>query len=430
MSDELVHLKKSDGPESLLPVLVKDYRSLMLGHACEEEAALLSEARNLFQDRYYDHALLDLWNASVLNLRRRVESYGIDLFMSVAKDEPGRRKYDPDGDSIQDRWAGVDDHVLVQVATKLGLLNKKAGKALEMIGWMRSHRSAAHGSDDKVGAEDVVAFGLLLQTNLFQQPFPEPGHSVGSLFDPVKADALNDDNIEMLIDQIRTMRPQDIKVAFGFMLDLLCKGEPPAFDNVKRLFPAVWERASDDLRKTAGLRYHTYMVNKKADDSADGNARLRVLEFLIQVQGVKYIPDSARAVVYRHAAKSLAKAKDTAYGFSAEVSAAKTLAQLGSSVPSLAFDEVYQEILAVWCGNYWRRSAAFAVLQPFVDALGTEQIRTIARMFMSNERVRSELFQDKPQQQAIHLLEGLRTRLTIEAHRAEVDEAIESVKAL
>ena len=39
-----------------------------------------------------------------------------------------------------------------------------------MINWMRSHGSAAHLSDDKVGAEDVIAFGLLLQKNLFECP--------------------------------------------------------------------------------------------------------------------------------------------------------------------------------------------------------------------------------------------------------------------
>ena len=428
MARDLVRSGGADEASGSLPAIVADYRSLALANACEEEAAVLKQAGDLYQDGYFDHALIDLWNASVLNLRRRVEAYGIDLFQSVAKDEPGRKKYDPAGETIQEKWAGVDDCVLVNAATKLGLLNKKAGKTLEMINWMRNHGSAAHLSDDKVGPEDVRAFALLLQKNLFEFPFPDPGHSVSSLFDPVKSEVLDDTTIEMLRDQVRALRPQDVKVAFGFMLDMLCKGESPALDNVRTLFPVVWERASDDSRKTAGLRYHTFTVNKKADDSSDGNARLRILELLIDVKGVKFIPDSARTVVFRHAAKKLATAKDTAYGFSAEESAAKTLAQLGPFVPSIAFEEVYQEILAVWCGNYWRRSGAYFHLKPFISSLGTEQIRGMAEMFKSNERVRAELFQEKPKNQAISLLEKLKERLTLEAHKAEVEAAIRSLK--
>lgn len=431
MSKALKKLDDDDGNNTApLPALVKDYHSLMLTHASTEEAAILTQAGNLFRDGYFDHALLDLWNASVFNLRRRVEAYGIDLFLSVAKDEPGRKKFDHDGETLQERWAGVDDFVLVQVATKLGLLNKKAGKSLEMINWMRSHGSAAHLSDDKVGPEDVAAFALLLQKNLFECPFPDPGHSVSALFDPVKTESLDETTLDMLRDQIKALRPQDVKVAFGFMLDLLCGGESPSLENVKALLPTVWERTSDELKKTAGLRYHTFTVNKKADDSSDGNARLRILEFLVEVEGVKYIPDSARAVVFRHAAKALAKAKDTSYGFAAEESAAKTLSQFGNSIPSIAFEEVYQEILAVWCGNYWRRSSAHVFLAKFINNLKTEQIRAIAEMFVSNERVRAELFQEKPKQQAVRLLESLKERLTVESHKSEVADAIRSVKSL
>jgi hypothetical protein len=55
----------------------------------------------------------------------------------------------------------------------------------------------------------------------------------------------------------------------------------------------------------------------------------------------QYIPDAARATIYRKAAKSLAKAKDSSYGWAAEVTAAKSLAQLGPYVPSVAIEEVY-----------------------------------------------------------------------------------------
>jgi len=394
------------------------------------ESELLAQARKLFDAEFYDHSLLDVWNAAISNLRRRVETYGVDLFESVVKDEPGRKKYNSEGETLSERWAGVDDLTLITGATNLGLVNKKAGKSLEMINWMRNHASPAHNSDHKVEREDVVGLVLILQKNLFEAELPDPGHSVSGLFEPVKASELGKDEIKLLIDQINGLRAADIKVAFGFMLDLLCKGEEPAIDNVKELFPSVWERANEDIRKTAGLRYHGYRTNPESDESEDQGAAIRILDFLTAVSGIKYIPDGARAAIYRQAAKKLAQAKDTSYGWAAEQAAAKTLKQFGAHVPSIAFTEVYQEILAVWCGNYWGRSTAHVSLSPFIEKLNTKKLMELAGMFRDNDRVRAELFQRKPKKQAIELLESFKGRVTIQAHKDELDEIIKDIKDL
>lgn len=394
------------------------------------ESELLSQARKLFDAEFYDHSLLDVWNAAISNLRRRVEAYGIDLFESVVKDEPGRKKYNSEGETLSERWAGVDDLTLIAGATNLGLLNKKAGKSLEMINWMRNHASPAHNSDHKVEKEDVIGLVLILQKNLFEAVLPDPGHSVSGLFEPIKASELGDEELELLTDQINALKAADVKVAFGFMLDLLCKGVEPSVDNVWELFPVVWERANEDIRKTAGLRYHGYKLNPESDESEDQGGAVRILDFLTEVSGIKYIPDGARASIYRRGAKKLAKAKDTSYGWVDEQKAAKTFKQFGPHVPNIAFEEVYQEILAVWCGNYWGRSTAYVRLSEFIDNLNSKKIMELAGMFKDNERVRSELFQSKPKKHAVKLLESFKDKVTIQAHKNELDELIAEVEDL
>lgn len=413
-----------------LPAILEGASGEKFPALVDRETDLLAQARKLFDAEFYDHALLDIWNAAISNLRRRVEAYGVDLFQSVVKDEPGRKKYNPEGETLSERWASVDDLTLIAGATNLGLVNKKAGKSLEMINWMRNHASPAHDSDHKVEKEDVIGLVLILQKNLFESNLPDPGHSVSGLFEPVKASELGDEEIELLIDQINGLRVADIKVAFGFMLDLLCKGEEPALVNVRELFPAVWERANDDLRKAAGLRYHGYKLNPDSDDSEDQGATVRILDFLTEVSGIKYIPDGARAAIYRRAAKKLASAKNTSYGWSLEQKAAKTLKQFGPHVPSIAFTEVYQEIISVWCGNYWGRSTAFTSLKEFIDTLNSKRVMELAGMFRDNERVRSELFQSKPKKQAVALLEKMKGKVTIQAHKDEIDEIINEVEDL
>jgi hypothetical protein len=371
-----------------------------------------------------------VWNAAISNLRRRIEAYGVDLFQSVIKDDPGRKKYNTEGETLSERWATVDDLTLISGATKLGLLNKKAGKSLEMINWMRNHASPAHDSDHKVEKEDVIGLVLILQKSLFESQLPDPGHSVSGLFDPIKNSVLGEEELDLLIDQINGLRIADIKVAFGFMLDLLCKGEEPALENLLKLFPSLWERASDDLRKTAGLRYHGYRLNPESDESDDQGAAVRILDFLTEVTGIKYIPTGARATIYRRAAKKLAKAKDTSYGWAAEERAAKTFRQFGPHVPSIAFTEVYQEILAVWCGNYWGRSEAHNMLTEFIETLNSKRIMELAEMFRDNERVKAELFLSRPKKQAMKLLKELKGKVTIQAHKDELDEIVKAVNDL
>jgi len=408
-------------------LLILDAEKISLFPLVEKERENLIQAAKLLKDGYCEYALLGLWNAAVSNLKRRAEAYGVDLWLSIIKEEPGRKKYDKDGETLSERWEGVDDLVLISGATNLGVLNKKAGKSLEMINWMRNHASGAHDTDEKVGPEDVFAIALLLQKNLFSLPIPDPGHSVSSLFDPIKNGVLSSEQIIIFRDEIKVLRNQDVRICFGFMLDILCGEESPAVNNVFELFPDVWERSNEDLRKTAGMKYHFFTFEVNPQDSSKA-AKNRLRDFLIKVKGIKYVPDAARAQLYRHAAKKLAEAKDTAYGWRDEEVIAKTLAQFGSNVPSVAFEEVYQEILAVWCGNYWGRSTCYIILADFIEHLNTDQILQVTRMFRENERVKRELFQKDPKKHAIEFLSSLEPRLTIETHKEEVRRAIQEIE--
>jgi hypothetical protein len=300
-----------------------------------------------------------------------------------------------------------------------------------MINWMRNHATPAHDTNNTVNKNDVIAMALMLQENLFMLPLPEPGHSIKAIIDPIRKDFLTEYALDQIGKQIETSTNTEIRVIFGFMLDLILAGDEPAWGNVNVLFSVVWEKASDTLRSVAGNKYNSLcLVSAEVLDNRTKEAKQRLLEMLIKVKGVKYIPDATRAKLYGRSADILAKAKDTSYGWKEEERAAKTLEQLGPYVPSLVFVHVYQEILSVWCGNYWGRSNAYSVLSPFIDVLQTEKIRALADLFKTNDRVRDELCQQKPKNNAISLLESLKCKLTINSHKNEIDDIISNIRAL
>lgn len=396
----------------------------------ESELSMIENAAKLMNLDFPDHSLLEIWNAGIHNLRRRVEAYSIDMFLSSISNLSGRKNYKKDGDTIAERWSGVDDEILLKGAEQIGVLNKKAMKALEMIEWMRNHASPSHDSDDAVTSEDVNGLVLIIKKNLFELSMPDPGHSPVGLLEPIKNTELDEVQIELFKQQIKSYNNKDIRMLFGFSLEVICNGEEPSYSNIMRLFPDIWDMSTEDLKTNMGMKFHNYMFDPQMDSSNDVNAKSRVYEALISVHGIKYIPDATRAVIYRKLAKNLGSAKNTAYGWSAEYREAKALAQAGINVPSIAFEEVYQEILSVWCGNYWGRSDAYLVLKEFIDEVGTQDKLKIARLFSSNARVREELFQIKPKRQAIALLNSIIESMTVESHKAEVQSILDEVKLI
>lgn len=396
----------------------------------DSEKRTLEIARKLYDAGFYPQSLLEMWNASSNNIKRRIEAYGVELFLSVVKDESGRKSYNLNGDTINEKWENVDDFVLIQGAKKLGLISKKASKGLETVNWMRSHASSAHGSDEQVNAQEVISLAMLLEATLFSQPLPDPGHSVSGLFKPVKEINLSLEQITTFKDQIKSFNQQDLRTVYGFLLDMLCDGEEPSLSNCLPLLLESWNHITEDVKKIAGFRYHTFAIDHDSDTSNDKGAKTRIIEFLLQVNGVAYIPDGARAKIYRKLAEKLRDAKNTSYGWGKESTVSKTIEQFGPFVPTIAFEEFYQEVLAVIIGNYWGRSDAYTYLEGFISTLNSDKLREIVRLFRENERVQEELSYQRPKQIAISLLQQIREKFTIEANKSETDECISFIDKL
>lgn len=415
--------------DNAITVLDANYLSTYVT-ADEKEQIMIEKAANLLTADFPDHALLEIWNASVHNLRRRIELYSIDIFLSTVQSLSGRKKYKNEGDTLSERWGDVDDAVLLEGAEQIGVLNKKAAKALEMVNWMRNHASPAHDNEDSVSREDVLGLVAIIKSNLFDHPLPDPVHSPITLLNQIKNEVLTSDQIDLFKDQIDNFSNKDIRTIFGFATDAICSGEQPKYDNVIELFESIWIKSTEELKTNMGLRIHNYMIDPTKDTSSDSQASDRLYAAILSVDGIKYIPDQTRAVIYRRLACKLASAKDTSYGWSLENSASRALKQVGIHIPSIAFEEVYQEILSVWCGNYWGRSEAYNILREFIFGIDAKKKVKVAKLFLSNDRVKSELGQSRPQRYALSLLDEIKSSLTNQSQINEIDTVINEVQKL
>jgi len=395
----------------------------------EFEQTKITDAGNLLELEYPGHSLMDIWNAAAHNLRRRIEAYSVDMFVSsVSTLSSGRRKYNEKGETLSERWSEVDDSVLIYGASQLKLIDKKTEKSLEMVNWMRNHASAAHESDFEVKKTDVIGLVQILAPNLFNTPMPDPVHSPISLIEAIKNDLLDDRQIELFKEQISNYRKSDIKIMYGFSMNQIITGELPAYDNITKLFPTIWELIDEESKKNIGKKYYDLSFSSTEDSSADKKALSRLFEQIVIVNGVGYMPDSCRSAIYRELAKKLAKAKDTVYGWASENAESRALAQVGPYVPASVYEDVYQEILCVWCGNYWGRSEAHNILEDFIFTIPHKDMIKVIKLFKTNKRAQEELFLPRPKKRAMELMERIKSELKIDAQKNVIDEVMEFVR--
>lgn len=86
-------------------------------------------------------------------------------------------------------------------------------------------------------------------------------------------------------------------------------GVAPAWQNAAALLPVAWEKASENVGKSVGLRYQTIRLDSTTNTSIDKAVDLWLLDFLTRVDGLGHVPDATSAELYRRAARRLAAGK-------------------------------------------------------------------------------------------------------------------------
>ena len=70
------------------------------------------------------------------------------------------------------------------------------------------------------------------------------------------------------------------------------------------------------------------------------------------------------------------------------------------------------------------------VLRDFIYDVGTQDKLKISRLFLSNDRVREELFQTKPKRQAVSLLNEIMETMNVESHKSEIQKIIDEIEKI
>lgn len=132
----------------------------------EDEIYSLKEANELILLEKYSYSLFAIWNSVVLNIQRRMESFGIINFLNILeKDET----FNQEGNTLKDRWLNINEFNLIQYANKINIINHVTQELLTTLYWMKSNTNEEE--TKIIDKEEVFALLYLIEKNLFLIPF-------------------------------------------------------------------------------------------------------------------------------------------------------------------------------------------------------------------------------------------------------------------
>ena len=299
---------------------------------------LLTKAKAAIDAGLNDSAINYFWNLTMHDLYRKILAYGIDYFKSAINWSGAPLK------TISD-LREVKDYQIISGAYSLGIIPAESHFFLQQCREIRNNFSTAHYPMGEIDTIETANFIKNCIKYVLTLDLPAPGMQIKDLIDQMGTEKLKDCSkvILSIENQAPSIREAILHNLFSNFIRQDC--DPNLKYNIKQVAPNVWELVKDDVRSNVAARY-TSLKDVKNEDAAK-----EAEEFLKMVDGIKYIPEDNRAIIFNRNAQEFL---DTHFGwdnFYNEPTYAKNLLLLGSEVPQISMKLYVLSVLMSFIGN-------------------------------------------------------------------------------
>lgn len=318
----------STGWESVVKAIRGDYQA----------DPILIKAKTAIDARLYDSAINYFWNLTMYDLYRKIMTYGIDYFKSAINWNGAPLK------TIDD-LREVKDYQIISGAYSLGIIPAESHFFLQQCREIRNNFSTAHYALGEIDSIETVNFIKNCIKYVLTLDLPAPGMQIKELIDQMETDKLKDcDKMILSIEsQAPSIREAILHNLFSNFIKQDCT--PNLKYNIRQVAPKVWDMVKDEVRSNVAARY-TSLKEVKSEDAAK-----EAEEFLKMVDGIRYIPEDNRAIIFNRYAQELLDAHFGWDNFYKEPTYAKNLMMLGSDVPQTSMKQYVLSVMMSFVGN-------------------------------------------------------------------------------
>lgn len=137
----------------------------------DSEIYSIKEAQDLILIEKYSYSLFAFWTCVVINLQRRIENFGINIFLNMAKKSGENEPYNINGNTLKDRWLNINEYKIIDYAKKLNIINHVSHDIITTLFWMKSNTN--EDENKNLTQQEILSIVYLLEKNLFLLPFKE-----------------------------------------------------------------------------------------------------------------------------------------------------------------------------------------------------------------------------------------------------------------
>ncbi|MFF0415602.1 hypothetical protein ACFYUY_34890 [Kitasatospora sp. NPDC004745] len=235
----------------------------------------------------FDAALNYLWDETVSELRKRVVNFDLQYFYDVAEKSDKKRMELKDEDDLPK----LDDQKLLNGSREIGLISDIGFQELDLIRYMRNWASAAHPNQAQLDGLQLANWLGTCIKHAITLPYDQVTAQVKKLLAKVKEKRLDDSTIKEITSffvNLPSVQADPLTSGlFGRYTTLTTT--PETLDNIRGLWPKLWDRVSDEARYNFGLRLGRFRAN--GDEEQADLAR----QLIDLVDGATYLPSEEKA---------------------------------------------------------------------------------------------------------------------------------------
>lgn len=344
----------------------------------------LEKAKIALQVNLNDSAINYIWNLTIYDLYKKIEKYGIDYFSSAINWEGKPLK------KLEDLQE-VKDYQVIDGAYALGILPDEAQFFLQRCREIRNNFSAAHYPMGELDKFETMNFIKNCIKYVLTYDLPAPGIQIKDLVARLSQDKLNKvEEITFIIEnQSKRIHGAILHNLFSHFIKQDCNAILKY--NIKLIAPKLWELVDEEVKSSIASRF-TSLKEIKGQDEAN-----EALAFLKLVDGVSYIPEGYKDIIFSKHSRLLIDAHFGMNNFYNEPGYARDLVSLGYDVPTSAIQSYVKAIVLSYVGNcYGVSHNAQSYNEDMITNLSQTGVRTLFRLISKDKQVVRELCSISP----------------------------------
>lgn len=371
------------------------------------DVKLLDKVKTAINVSLNDSAINYIWNLTIYDLYKKIITYGIEYFASAIS---------WDGTPLKniDDLREVKDYQIISGAFSLGIIGHEAHFFLQQCREIRNNFSTAHYPMGDIDRYETFNFIKNCVKYVLTFDLPAPGVQIKDIIESLSIEKLeNAEQIKLIIEQ------QSDKIHAALLHNIFTnfirqECDPILKYNIRIIAPSVWKLVTDEIKSDIGNKFVS-LKDIKGKDKAN-----EALEFLKIVDGISFIPEDAKAIIFRKHAKNLIDAHFAMNNFYNEPGYAQDLDMLGNDVPLSALYTYVKAILVSFLGNQYNISRdAQSYNINMINGLSQSGVRILFRILNEDINVVFELLSYRPANRLKELMELIKDKTMLPAQKEE-----------